>query len=540
MPYPYFRTETDMMKKDAISMMQEDRNKNKLSRSIKRSWDYKDGKKKAIKLGVTAGLTTAFVVVGVATHGAGVAVIAGLAAGSYVVGKMSDTAFAKLYGREYTGATRTREFIQNLKGNQVDFDTEEHSKSLSSRAHKTIRRACQHYRTAFKKLVEFEAEFTAKTHVTTCDEAAERITALLQIKRHLDKSRLYIHPAFFLSGALFNFYSNYWHIWNGTHSNKKVEDRLGEQIVQLMMDHHKNGGACGSEECYYELGKQPANWQNPAITNEPLWNDHDLDHRKHALEEAKEHLELDPTIAVPSVDRNLNADAGALYADTKAKYLHRSVFTKVKHSVTNTWDRKTTGEKWAFGISQAVSAGVAAGGTGGGLQIPEALREGLEVAIKYGEEALSQGAEAGLDAAAEASGGGPAATGSAKSAKEGQETLQKAAVHLWEVIRVQEKLDALRAKKLDPADTNVCGFAMEKLYEIYRLKHHLYKTQLYLSEAIEMVEKCSTELNRKIKSLKEWHNEIVIDINQFMRTGNHAACKNCYKGSGAAQYVVDL
>jgi hypothetical protein len=194
----------------------------------------------------------------------------------------------------------------------------------------------------------------------------------------------------------------------------------------------------------------------------------------------------------------------------------------------------------AFGITQVVSAGAVAGGVGGGIQIPEGLRDGLEVLIKYGEEAISQGTEAGLDAAAEASGGGQGATGSAQSAKEGQETLQKAAIHLWEIIRVQEKLDELRAKKLDPGDTNVCGFAMEKLYEIYRLKHHLSKTQNYLGESIEMVAKCTKELNLKIERLKEFHNEIVIDINQFMNAGTHAACKNCYKGSGAAQYVVDL
>ena len=80
MPSPHFRTEIEMMKNDSLYLMQQGReNKIKrLNRAIKRSWHYKDGKKKAAKLAVTVGLTTLFVAVGVATHGAAVPVVAAI------------------------------------------------------------------------------------------------------------------------------------------------------------------------------------------------------------------------------------------------------------------------------------------------------------------------------------------------------------------------------------------------------------------------------------------------------------------------------
>ena len=73
---------------------------------------------------------------------------------------------------------------------------------------------------------------------------------------------------------------------------------------------------------------------------------------------------------------------------------------------------------------------------------------------------------------------------------------------------------------------------MAKLYEIYRLKHHLVKTQLYLGETIEVVAECSEELHKKIKDLKTFHNSIVKDIDAFMRRPrDHANCKECYLNS---------
>jgi len=47
-----------------------------------------------------------------------------------------------------------------------------------------------------------------------------------------------------------------------------------------------------------------------------------------------------------------------------------------------------------------------------------------------------------------------------------------------------------------------------------------------------VVAECSEELHKKIKDLKKFHNDIVKDIDAFMRrSGDHAACKECYLNS---------
>jgi len=537
MPSPHFRTETEMMKNDALYLMQQGReNKIKrLNRAIKRSWHYKDGKKKAVKLGVTVGLTTLFIGVGVATHGAAIPVVAALAAGSFVVGKMNDTMFAKLYGRQYTGGAKTRDFVEHMKNNPVDFDTEEKSKSLSSRAHKTIRRACQHYRTAVDKLKELTTEVKAKPKVTSCDEAAKRLTSVFQAKRHLDKSWLYIHPAYFLSQALFKVYETYWSVWEGGHGAKKLEDAVSEQIKGLMEKHQEYGDACGSDKCYWQSGKDGEKSEFNPQAEPKLWSAMDFKHREDKLKEAEEHLEKDPVAEVPDPSDGLDADTQKLYTDTKAKYLHRSVLTKVKHSVTNTWDRKTKSEKWAFGISQVASVGLAAGAAGGAAHVPEGLGEGIKALIEYAHETADVGTDVAVDKAAEAGAEAAGRKGSAagsKAGKEGQESIQKAAIHLWEFFQVKEKLAELKKEQVDFPEGDVCGSAMAKLYEIQRLRHHLVKTQLYLGETIEVVAECSEELHKKIKDLKKFHNDIVKDIDAFMRrSGDHAACKECYLNS---------
>jgi len=237
-------------------------------------------------------------------------------------------------------------------------------------------------------------------------------------------------------------------------------------------------------------------------------------------------------VEVPSLDNKLSADAQVLYTDTKAQYLHRSIATKVKHSVTNAWDRKTKSEKVAFGVTQVVSVGLAAGTAGGGAHVPEGVSEAVKALIEYGHEAVSQGSDVAVDAAAEAGAQAAARQGSvggAKAGKEGQESIQKAAIHLWELLKVDEKFNEL--KDVDFPEGDVCGTFMQGLFEAYRMKHHLVKAQTYLGESIEMVGQCSEELNKKIKLLKQFHNEVVVDINQFLNSGDHSTCKICYKGS---------
>ena len=94
------------LKAEAYDLMMQGRASKggKLARSARRSWNYGGGKKTVIKVGVGLGVATGFAALGVATHGVGIPIIVGLAAGGLAVGKLSDTAFAKLWGRQYTGA----------------------------------------------------------------------------------------------------------------------------------------------------------------------------------------------------------------------------------------------------------------------------------------------------------------------------------------------------------------------------------------------------------------------------------------------------
>ncbi len=142
------------LKAEAYDLMMQGRASKggKLARSARRSWNYGEGKKTVIKVGVGLGVATGFAALGVATHGVGIPIIVGLAAGGLAVGKLSDTAFAKLWGRQYTGGERTRAWIGTYK--QVD--SAGATQVLDERAHKTIRRAFQHYRTAWEKAQQIQ------------------------------------------------------------------------------------------------------------------------------------------------------------------------------------------------------------------------------------------------------------------------------------------------------------------------------------------------------------------------------------------------
>jgi hypothetical protein len=526
MPKPKFEEEIRVMKNEALSFMQSHRAAFSPIRAIKRSWKYKDGKKNLSRMALAAGVTTLGVVVGVVTHGAALPIIAALAAGQYAVGKMGDSAFMALYGNQYKGATRTREFIENYTS--VDFDTEGEAKRLSSRAHSTIRRACQHYRKGWEKLDELQRK--VQHPVESCDQAAEQLTLLWQAKRHLDKAWLYIHPACYLSRAMFNFYKSYRDEWRGVSARKAKEDQLSQIIVNAMKLHEEDlGGACLSYPCYWEsVPKGEAKGASP-IHEEHLWDN--PDRREKKLIKAERILAMDPTVVAASISfasPEISDDTKSLYFDTRASYFNRSVLIKIKHKVTNAWDKKTKSEKAAFGVGQVMSVGLAAGAVG----VPD-FGKPSEVVLGYASQAVETIIDTGIDASAEAGAqaaaipGGPlkGAVGTG-GAKEGQENLQKAAIHLWEAGELSGKLGERIKKYEERFDENdVCGAVVDIIAEIYTLKHHLVKAQKPLEEAIEMVEECVVALEKDFPRLKTGHNDIVKNINAFMAKNKHSSCK---------------
>jgi hypothetical protein len=441
-----------------------------------------------------------------------------------------------LYGSEYRGATRTREFIENHT--LVDFDTEGETKRLASRAHSTIRRACQHYRKGWEKLEELKRK--VKHPVTSCDEAAEQLTLLWQAKRHLDKAWLYIHPACYLSRAMFNFYESYRDGWRGVSSRKAKEDQLSEYIVKAMNRHEEAGRACISEPCYWESVPKGEKGANP-IQEEHLWDNPDRRERK--LKKAEKILAKDPILDAPSISwgsREISEDTKSLYMNARASYFNRSVLIKIKHKVTNAWDKKSKSEKVAFGVGQGLSVGLAVGGVG----VPD-FGQSAAAVVGYASQLMETIGDRVIDASAEAGARRaaiPAQAVGTGGAKEGQENLQQAAIHLWEAGELQEKLGA-RIKKYEERfdEDDVCGAVVDIVAEIYKLKHHLVKAQKPLEEAIEMVEECVVALEKDFPRLKKGHNAIVKNIDGFMARNDHQRCKlHCIYAADRGVFLAEL
>lgn len=548
MPSPNFDEEIRVMKNEALFFMQTHRAAFAPIRTLKRYWEYKDGKKNIYRIAVATAVTTLGVVVGVVTHGALLPVIAAIAVGQYAVGKMSDGAFAALYGRQYRGATRTHEFVDNYQA--ADFDSGGETKMLASQAHATIRNACLHYRKAWLKLDELKTK--SVNPVTSCDDAAERLTLLWQAKRHFDKSWLYLHPACYLSRAMFNFYQSYRDDWRGVSSRKKKEDELSQIIVNAMKQHEEAGQACLSAPCYWEsVPKGEAKGANQT-DEEHLWDNPDKRDKK--LSKAEQILATDPTLSAPSISfasPHLSDDTKTLYYNARANYSNRSFLVKIKHKVTNAWDKKTKSERAGFVVGQVASVALASGGIG----VPDFGSSSAALVayavVGYAGQGVESAIDKGIDASAEAGAqraraaipGGPlkGAVGTA-GAQEGQENLQTAAIHLWEAGELSSKLGSRIEKYKERFDDgDLCGAVVDIIGEIYKLKHHLVKAQKPLEEAIEMVEEIATALKTDFPRFKRGHNQVVTEIDKFMVKNNHQGCKtNCIYAADRALMAAQL
>jgi hypothetical protein len=491
------------LKADAFDLMIQGRASKggRLARSVRRSWNYGEGKKNVIKFGVGMGVATGLAAVGVATHGVGIPIIVGLAAGGLAVGKLSDTAFAKLWGRQYTGGERTRAWIGTYK--QVD--TAGATQVLEERAHKTIRRAFQHYRTAWEKAQQFRAP---QKPFATCDEAIGTVTELLHILRHLDKARLYVYPAIFLADAALQNY----------------EFRLDytDQPNEVANAAWHPDGACDSKTCYLHntlIGSQG----NPGVA---LWSAGQVKHAKKELEDAKALIATDPTItgATPFTP---NLDRDRLYHDAETKYANRSMVTKVRHGISNPWERKTNSEQASFVAKHVVSVGLAAGGAGthaGADEILGGFAAGVDELFAFADVGTAEGADE-LDAERVLHDIEKHREG-AKSGKESQESLRKAAIHLLEVYNVTNEINKEGLNEIGD-----CDDAVEYLRQVYKILHHLSKTEGYLHETIEKVTKLTEKINADIVHLTKFNGAVRSRVDLFMNSGNHSNCTHdlCYK-----------
>lgn len=523
MPKPHFRTEISAIKLQALASMQAGRASKlkKVRRSVRRSWTYGGGKKTAAKLAVGVGFGAAFLGASIATSGAAAGVIAALAIGSWVVGQMTDTGFAKLVGRKYTGGRATNEWIEKY----TRPDTHEKAKSLDERAHKTVRRAFQHYRTATEKSRE-----ASKLIVDTlrpdagCGEAVNLVMALMSITRHLEKTRIYAHPALFLSEWVLEAYRSYAATWNGNGAGTSVIEKVDARIKELMEGHQD---ACQSDHCYFDAnGRHPGGRIPTAEPRPALWDDTEIDRRANELEEARNRLELATVCAPPATVWNSTRN---LYEDAGRKYERRSLGIKMKHSITNAWARKTKSERAAYIINQGIGATLTAGsgGVAGGLKAANInLHAGWEVLIEFGFQVTQNTVSGTVDATTpESEASNPSIDrqkAGAKAGAEAQDYLRKAAIHIWEAQKI---VDALRTSE-NAVD---CDSAVERLRQIYKVEHHLVKTQKYLGDAIDFVVELTTKLAAKIDASNDIHRDAFTLIDQIMRRQDHDGCGNvCY------------
>lgn len=519
------------LKNEALYMMQSGRKqtRKRINRSIKRFLRDKGGAKKISKIAFGAAIGSAAIAVGVATSGvavgaAAVGVVIGIAAGEFALSKMKDTAFAALAGREYTGAKKTAAFIKQYQG--AEFEPGGESQRLASRAHKTIRRACQHYRKAHQKIDKLK-KLDHKGPVKSCDDGAERLTLIFQAKHHLDKALLYIHPAFYLSDALFQPYNRGAADWMEGGREKTLDGYIKEVLG-------KHQGAC-SDKCYASPNGQTG---GPfAITDEDLWDHAERGHILHELTNTHHTLQTHFNVMQSWGDQILQhgpSTARALYKGTVDQYSKRSIATRGKHFFANSWARKTKSEKISFGASQALSVAMSAGGAGLHLAIEEplkhavseALLEPVKMLIEYAQQGLDIGGDIGIDEVAEASArkakrkSSPQGTG---EAREGQECIQNAAIHLRAAMMIE-----LPIKSEDWEDIDNCEDALNMMSEWYKFKHHLWKTQIYLEEAIKFVTECVNALDKDFPGLRKSHDNLCKQIVTFVGKGNHGNCKVCY------------
>lgn len=500
------------LKKIAKEKMQEGRDSTlaQMGRSAERSWEHGGGKKAAIKTAVGVGVGVEVAAIGVATHGLGLPIIFGLAIGGFTVGQMSDTAFAKLWGRQYTGGKRTQEWLDNFKV----IDTFGKSKLAEERAHKTVRRAFQHYRTACSNARKLHQVSRAPQ---TCDQAYDLMIELLGVKRHLDKARLYLFPAMYLLRHVLEYQDKVWKEWNGKDDRAARADWHPAQFCVISVD---------PEACVY-TGHTPTAKVVPAIPwSTAGFNTH---HEIHLLDDLSMRLGTDPLLRAPK-PHQVRYAVHRMFADAERDYSEDRAVVKLKHGITNPILRKTPREQIAFGLKKGASVALAGGSMGVHIHADEALgaiaalvdaafsspdillEEGVE---RMGPEVPTQSPDIELQGKG------------ARVGAEAQEGLRKAAIHLWETNEVWQTIR--NANNGDVFSGHTCSEAVEYLRQVYKIQHHLLKTQGYLKETIEKVTDLAERVDDGLTALTQVSNIIFNSIDLFMGAHNFCTEGSCYK-----------
>ena len=318
-----------------------------------------------------------------------------------------------------------------------------------------------------------------------------------------------MYPAIFLSDALLQ---NYEFRLDYTHQPDLVA--YGEWHPE---------GACECKTCYLHNTFIGSSQGNPAVA---LWSAGQLKHANKELADAKKLIAADPTItgATPYTP---NLDRDRLYRDAETKYSKGSIVTKVRHGISNPWERKTNSEQVSFAVKHLASVGLAAGGAGthaGADEILGGFALGIDELFAFADVGTGEGAEE-LDAEQVLHDIEKHRAG-AKAGKESQESLRKAAIHLLEVYNVTNEINKEGLNEIGD-----CDDAVEYLRQVYKILHHLSKTGGYLLETIEKVTKLTEKIHADFVHLTKFNGAVRSRVDQLINVGNHSNCTPdvCYR-----------
>ena len=495
------------------------------ARAIRRGWEYGGGKKKAAKVGIGLAIGGVALAITIGTGGAGAALIAGVAAGAFAASQLSDAGFAKLAGRSYRGAQKTESWIHEYRNGPAD--QRESVKSLDERAHKTVRRAFEHYRRAVSKAQKAKQAFDQlQGNSATCDDLRDAVFGILSVSHHLDKARLYAHPALFLCQVLLTIYEETRDKWE----NVPKQLRAG---VGKMLDDHK-GETCGATPCF-----AVGNLGSPPPSHPQIWAKGEVAHLSKKLSELEDKLDHAPLSTPP---QRRDPKTHSLWDDAKTKYEDRSLLVKMKHGIQNPWARKTTKERVAFGVGKTVSVGLSGAGMGGALGLDSVGIDlgAWDILVELGFQTVEFAAGEGVDKItsddeAETDGdllhshrkwAPPTAdldlqSTRARVAASTQDELRKAAVHIYEIHKIVELLQDMTEDD--------CDEMVEKVRQLYKIEHHLSKVQEYLHGSTLSLNLLVRLLALKIEACNKLEKKIWKECDRILSSGDHSACEEvCY------------
>jgi hypothetical protein len=107
--------------------------------------------------------------------------------------------------------------------------------------------------------------------------------------------------------------------------------------------------------------------------------------------------------------------------------------------------------------------------------------------------------------------------GATSLGSESQESLQKAAIHMGEVIK---RFATLNAAQVD----GTCDTSAAVTYALTKIEHHLEKTQTYLGEAIDQVIELGTALLKFDADFGKNERLVFHQAHRVIRPDTHTEC----------------